>query len=441
MKSQRLLLYSLSVALGGFLFGFDTAVISGAEESIQHLWNLGDVLHGFTVAIALYGTVLGALFGGIPSDRLGRKRTLFWIGVAYLISAIGSALATDKITFMVFRFIGGLAVGASSVAAPMYISEIAPASSRGKLVALFQLNVVVGILVAYVSNYLIQGLGENAWRWMLGVESFPALVFSISVLFISESPRWLLVKKNDIKKAESVFAGFNMDRREIEDSVSAIRNSVLVEKSGKQESLLSKKFRFPLLLALLFAFFNQFAGINAVIYYAPRIFRITGLATSTAFLSTAGIGLANLIFTIAGIFLIDRVGRKKLMLIGSAGLIINLLLVARAFYTGFFTGVEIFLFLYIAFFAISQGAVIWVFISEIFPNQVRASGQAAGCFTHWILAAVIANVFPFFVNLIGGAPIFLFFAVMMVLQLLYVLKLMPETRNITLEELEMKLIK
>jgi SP family arabinose:H+ symporter-like MFS transporter len=441
MKSERLLLYSLSVALGGFLFGFDTAVISGAEESIQHLWNLSDVLHGFTVAIALYGTVIGALFGGFPSDKLGRKKTLFWIGVAYLISAVGSALALEKITFMAFRFLGGLAVGASSVAAPMYISEIAPASSRGKLVALFQLNVVTGILIAYVSNYLIQGLGENAWRWMLGVEALPALIFSISVLFISESPRWLIVKKNDIKKAESVFAGFNMSGREIEDSVSAIRNSVLVEKSGKQESLLSKKFRFPLLLALLFAFFNQFAGINAIIYYAPRIFRMTGLETGAAFLSTAGIGLTNLIFTVAGIFLIDRVGRKKLMLIGSTGLIINLLLVARAFYTGIYTAVEVFLFLYIAFFAISQGAVIWVFISEIFPNQVRASGQAAGCFTHWILAAVIANVFPFFVNFIGGAPIFLFFAIMMILQLLYVLKLMPETRNITLEELEKKLIK
>jgi SP family arabinose:H+ symporter-like MFS transporter len=441
MKSERLLLYSLSVALGGFLFGFDTAVISGAEESIQHLWNLSDVLHGFTVAIALYGTVIGALFGGIPSDKLGRKKTLFWIGIAYLISAIGSALAADKIVFMVFRFIGGLAVGASSVAAPMYISEIAPASSRGKLVALFQLNVVVGILIAYVSNYLIQGLGENAWRWMLGVEALPALIFSISVLFISESPRWLIVKKNDIIKAESVFAGFNLSSKEIEDSVSAIRNSVMVEKSGKQESLLSKKFRFPLLLALLFAFFNQFAGINAIIYYAPRIFRMTGLETGAAFLSTAGIGLTNLIFTVAGIFLIDRVGRKKLMLIGSTGLIINLLLVARAFYTGIYTAVEVYLFLYIAFFAISQGAVIWVFISEIFPNQVRASGQAAGCFTHWILAAVIANVFPFFVNFIGGAPIFLFFAIMMILQLLYVLKLMPETRNITLEELEKKLIK
>ena len=441
MNNGRLLLYSLSVALGGFLFGFDTAVISGAEESIQHLWKLGDVLHGFTVAIALYGTVLGALFGGIPSDRLGRKKTLFWIGIAYLISAIGSALAAGKVTFMVFRFLGGLAVGASSVAAPMYISEIAPASSRGKLVALFQLNVVVGILIAYVSNYLIQGIGEHAWRWMLGVEAFPALVFSISVLFISESPRWLIVKKSDIKKAESVFAGFNLDSREIEDSVSAIRNSVLVEKSGKQESLLSKKFRFPLLLALLFAFFNQFTGINAIIYYAPRIFRMTGLETNTAFLSTAGIGLINLIFTVAGILLIDRVGRKKLMFIGSAGLIVNLLLVARAFHSGIFKGVEIFLFLYIAFFAISQGAVIWVFISEIFPNQVRATGQAAGCFTHWILAAVIANIFPFFVNFIGGAPIFLFFAIMMVLQLLYVLKLMPETRNVTLEELEKRLIK
>jgi len=441
MNTRKLLFYSLSVALGGFLFGFDTAVISGAEESIQKLWDLNDVLHGFTVAVALYGTVVGALFGGIPSDKFGRKKTLFWIGVAYFISAIGSALASDKITFMIFRFLGGLAVGASSVTAPMYISEIAPASSRGKLVAMFQLNIVIGILIAYVSNYLIQGLGEQSWRWMLGVEAFPALIFSTSVIFVSESPRWLIVKKNNIKQAESVFAGFKLNKGEIKDSISAIKNSILIEKSGKQESLLSKKFRFPLILALLFAFFNQFAGINAIIYYAPRIFKMTGLETSTAFLSTAGIGLTNMIFTIIGIFLIDRIGRKILMFIGSIGLIINLLLVARAFNTGIFNGVEIFLFLYIAFFAISQGAVIWVFISEIFPNQVRASGQSAGSFTHWILAAIIANIFPYFVNLIGVAPIFVFFAVMMFLQLLFVFKLMPETKNISLEELEKRLVK
>ncbi len=441
MNNRKLLFYSLSVALGGFLFGFDTAVISGAEESIQNLWNLSDVLHGFTVAIALYGTVIGALFGGIPSDMFGRKKTLFWIGIAYFISAIGSGLAPDKITFMFFRFIGGLAVGASSVAAPMYISEIAPAASRGKLVAMFQLNIVIGILLAYVSNYLIQGSGIYAWRWMLGVEAFPALIFSLSVRFISESPRWLIVKKNNIKKAESVFAGFNLNKNEIKNSISAIRNSILVEKSGKQESLLSKKFRFTLILALLFAFFNQFAGINAIIYYAPRIFKMTGLETGSAFLSTAGIGLTNLIFTIAGIFLIDRAGRKILMFVGSIGLILNLLLVARGFHTGNFNGVEIFLFSYIAFFAISQGAVVWVFISEIFPNQVRAAGQSAGSFTHWILAAIIANVFPFFVNLIGAAPIFTFFAIMMFLQLLFIWKLMPETRNITLEELEKRLVR
>jgi sugar porter (SP) family MFS transporter len=441
MNNRKLVIYSLSVALGGFLFGFDTAVISGAEEAIQKLWNLSDVLHGFTVAIALYGTVIGALFGGLPSDLLGRKKTLFWIGVAYFISAIGSGLAPDKITFMFFRFIGGLAVGASSVTAPMYISEIAPASSRGKLVAMFQLNIVIGILIAYVSNYLIQGSGVHSWRWMLGVEAFPALIFSISVKFVGESPRWLIVKKSNIKQAEAVFAGFNLNKNEIKDSISAVKNSILTEKSGRQESLLSKKFRFPLILALLFAFFNQFAGINAIIYYAPRIFKMTGLETGSAFLSTAGIGLTNMIFTVAGIFLIDRVGRKKLMFVGTIGLIINLLMVARAFYSGVFAGVEIFLFSYIAFFAISQGAVIWVFISEVFPNQVRAAGQSAGSFTHWILAAAIANAFPYFVNLIGAAPIFTFFAILMFLQLLFVWKLMPETRNITLEELEKRLIR
>ena len=441
MNNNKLVFWSITVAMGGFLFGFDTAVISGAEQSIQKLWNLSDTMHGFAVAIALYGTVIGALFGGIPADRLGRKKTLFWIGILYLVSAIGSALAPDVITFMVFRFIGGVGVGASSVAAPLYIAEISPPEKRGKLVALFQFNIVLGILIAYVSNYFVQGIGGQDWRFMLGIEALPALLFSVMVLSVPRSPRWLIVKRNNIEEATSVFKSLGMTAENISQSITDIKNSIVLESSGKQEPLFSKKFSLPVMLAVLIAFFNQVSGINAIIYYAPRIFEMTGSGADTALLTSAGIGLVNLIFTMIGMFLIDKFGRRMLMFIGSVGLIFALSMVSRAFYIEEFSGVPIFLFVFIAFFAMSQGAVIWVFIAEIFPNQVRAAGQSLGSFTHWLLAAVIANVFPFFVNSFGGAPIFAFFGFMMFLQLIFVWKMMPETKNLSLEELEEKLIK
>ena len=441
MNNNKLVFWSITVAMGGFLFGFDTAVISGAEQSIQKLWKLSDTMHGFAVAIALYGTVIGALFGGIPADKLGRKKTLFWIGILYLISAIGSALAPDIITFMVFRFIGGVGVGASSVAAPLYIAEISPPEKRGKLVALFQFNIVLGILIAYVSNYFVQGIGGQDWRFMLGIEALPALLFSVMVLSVPRSPRWLIVKRNNVEEATSVFKSLGMTAEHISQSIIDIKNSIVLESSGKQEPLFSKKFSLPVMLAVLIAFFNQVSGINAIIYYAPRIFELTGSGADTALLTSAGIGLVNLIFTMIGMLLIDKFGRRTLMFIGSIGLIIALGMVSRAFLIEEFTGVPIYLFMFIAFFAMSQGAVIWVFISEVFPNQVRAAGQSLGSFTHWILAAVIANAFPFFVNSFGAAPIFAFFGVMMFLQLIFVWKLMPETKNLSLEELEEKLIK
>ncbi|MGK7393565.1 MAG: sugar porter family MFS transporter [Candidatus Cyclobacteriaceae bacterium M3_2C_046] len=437
MKKYRVVFWSVTIALGGFLFGFDTAVISGAEQSIEKVWNLNIFQHGLTVSIALIGTVVGALLGGIPSDKLGRKKTLFWIAVFYLISALGSALATDWYIFLIFRFLGGLGVGASSVAAPMYISEISPANNRGKLVALFQFNVVFGILIAYVSNYFLASAGTVSWRWMLGVEAIPAFIFLVLVLFVPRSPRWLIVKKGLIDEARRVLHLINPDT--VDDSLAAIVDSRHENKpSNKGYLFKSAKYRKPVMLAVLFAMFNQLSGINAIIYYAPRIFEMTGLGQSTSLLSTAGIGVVNFVFTLLALSFIDRIGRRKLMLIGSYGLILTLGLVTWAFYVEAFSGftVPVLLFVYIAFFAFSQGAVIWVFISEIFPNQVRAAGQSLGSFTHWLMAALIAFTFPVITEALGGGNTFLIFTFMMVLQLLFVWKLMPETKGKSLEEIE-----
>ena len=434
MNRQKLWFWSITVALGGFLFGFDTAVISGAEQTIQEVWALTAVEHGFTVSIALIGTVFGALFGGIPSDRIGRQKTLVWIAALYLVSALGSALATDWYVFLFFRFIGGLGVGASSVAAPMYISEISPPSSRGQLVALFQFNIVFGILIAYLSNFLIAGVGENAWRWMLGVEAFPALGFLITIFLVPESPRWLILKRNAVEQARSILA--QIDPAQADTEVQAILTTVEPVET-RQEPFFSKKYRWPIMLAVLFAFFNQMSGINAIIYYAPRIFEMTGLGTNAALLSSTGVGLVNLLSTFLGLYLIDKAGRRVLMIVGSMGLILTLGLVASAFFTeSFGILVPIYLFVYIAFFAFSQGAVIWVFISEIFPNRVRASGQALGSFTHWLMAALVAFAFPIVTEALGGGLTFAIFCGMMVLQLLFAWKMMPETKGKSLEELE-----
>ena len=438
MKKSKVLLWSVTVALGGFLFGFDTAVISGAEKAIQQIWGLSAVEHGFTVSIALIGTVLGAMLGGIPTDRLGRKTTLFWIAVLYLVSSLGSALANDWVLFLFFRFMGGLGVGASSVAAPMYISEISPAKSRGKMVGLFQFNVVFGILIAYFSNYFLQDIGEEAWRWMLGVQAVPSVIFLLSVLRVPESPRWLVVKKGRIEEAKAILELIDPDTSE--RTLAAIRNAHDEALEQSSVELFSAKYKSPVSLAILFAIFNQVSGINAIIYYSPRIFEMTGLGTEAAFLSSAGIGFVNFAFTLIAINFIDRIGRRTLMLIGSMGLIVTLGLVARAFFIQDFSGVPLFLFVYIAFFAFSQGAVIWVFISEIFPNEVRAGGQALGSFTHWFMAAVIAFLFPIIAEYLGGGITFSFFTFMMVLQLIFVWRLMPETKGTSLEGIEKTLV-
>lgn len=430
-RQNSIFFWSITAALGGFLFGFDTAVISGVEQTLQQLWSLTPFQHGLTVSIALIGTVIGSMFGGIPADRLGRKKTLFWIALSYLLSALGTALAHDWNLFLVFRFLGGLGVGASSVAAPMYITEISPARSRGKMVALFQFNVVFGILVAYISNYFLQDIPQEAWRWMLGVQAFPALLFIITVLNIPESPRWLVLKQGKTIEALSILE--IIDPQTAKQTLQNISNSQTDTPIGKPQ-LFSGKYKIPVTLAILFAVFNQMSGINAIIYYAPRIFEMTGLGKDSALLSSAGIGLTNLIFTLLALNVIDRFGRRKLMLIGSVGLIVTLGLVARAFYLeDFGMTVPVLLFVYIAFFAFSQGAVIWVFISEIFPNEVRANGQALGSFTHWIMAAIVAFSFPSIASYLGGGNTFLFFSGMMLLQVLFVWKMMPETKGSSLE--------
>jgi len=441
--NKKLLLWSIVVALGGFLFGFDVAVISGAEQDIKRIWDLSDVLHGVAIAIALYGTVVGALLGGIPATRFGRKKTLLWIGISYLISAIGSALAPGVYFFMAFRILGGLAIGASSVVAPMYITEIAPAKNRGKLVATFQFNIVFGILMAYFSNYLLQGVGgEDSWRLMLVVVALPALIYTILECFVPESPRWLIVHKGDYHTARKTLEV--SDPAGVNEAIEALHKSINEDTQKESVSaFLSKRFSVPIFLAIMIAFFNQLSGINAIIYFAPRVFELAGIDQQGAFLQSVGVGLVNLVFTMLGLYLIDRWGRKKLMLIGSVGYIISLGSVAAAFYSNNVGGMIVpsLLFLFIASHAIGQGAVIWVFISEVFPNRVRAYGQSLGASTHWILAAIITTIFPILAVKIGPAPIFTFFAIMMVVQLLWVIFLMPETKGKSLEQLEVKLIK
>jgi sugar porter (SP) family MFS transporter len=436
---KKIVVWALIASLAGFLFGFDTVVISGADKKLQVLWNSSDAFHGTVVmGMALWGTVLGAIFGGIPTNIIGRKNTLLWIGILFLFSAIGSAFANNPFVFAAFRFIGGLGVGASTIAAPAYISEIAPAKDRGKLVAFYQFNIVLGILMAFLSNYLLNDVGENSWRWMMGVQAIPSVIYLLLMILIPESPRWLLSKfKNDEAKKVLQLMGQEADYEKIKEELDKDNNDA----SKANDTIFLKKYRTPLVLAFLMAFFNQLSGINAFLYYSSRIFQEAGLGESTALLSSIGIGVVNLIFTLLGVFLIDKLGRKVLMYIGSVGYIISLSLVAMAFFFHWEgIAVPVFLFLFIAAHAIGQGAVIWVFISEIFPNHLRASGQSFGSTTHWVLAAIIPSLIPYLFSTVGPGVVFLFFAVMMVFQLLFVAFMMPETKGISLEELSKNLI-
>ncbi len=439
-RSKTAFRAAVVASLGGFLFGFDTAVISGVERSIQQLWMLADFAHGFTVASALIGTVLGSLLAGWPAEKFGRKKVLQAIGLIYLVTSLATALTSSWEVFVLFRFIGGIGVGASSVVGPMYISEIAPAHSRGRLVALFQFNVVSGILIAFVSNYLLFGVADDAWRWMLGVQAFPALIFFVMVFKVPESPRWL-VKNNSVGEAKRVFDEVGEANSEI--AIQTIQESLHMEKGMKKESVFNGKYNKPIIYVVALAMFNQLSGINAIMYYAPRIFEMTGLAKDTALMQAVSIGATNMIFTLLAISVIDKFGRKTLLLIGSAGMVLFLGLVARAFYTHDFGGYAVMFYLvgFIAFFAFSQGAVIWVFMSEIFPNKVRSQGQTLGSFTHWIMAAIISWTFPVLAESSenGGFYSFLLFAVMMFVHGIFVWKVLPETKGKSLEGIQREL--
>lgn len=423
---------ALITAMGGFLFGFETAVISGAEKTIQKLWELSPFWQGFTVASSLIGTVIGSIIVGGPVQKYGRKNTLLTIAILYIISAIGCSYTSQWFPFIIFRFLGGIAVGASSVVGPMYISEISPASMRGRLAGSFQTNIVFGILVAFITNYIFSGFGEDAWRLMFGIMIIPSALFYILLRTIPESPRWLVLKN---REAEAIPIFKKLGTENIDIAISEIRASL----SEKKENLFQSKYVKPIFFAVVLAMFNQLSGINAILYYAPRIFSMAGFSEAEAFLQPIYIGTANLIFTLLAMTLIDKFGRKKLLIIGSFGMILFLALTAQVFSQPEPNKmVVIYLVGFIGFFGFSQGAVIWVFISEIFPNAVRSKGGALGSFTHWIMAAIISWTFPIIVegNSLGGYYSFLFYALMMLAHLIFVWKFLPETKGRTLEEIQ-----
>lgn len=446
MNKSKLVQWSIVVALAGFIFGFDTVVISGANQPIKELWHTTPLFHGFFImSMALWGTVLGAIFGGIPTELFGRKAVLLWVGILFAVSAVGSALATGPYMFSFFRFLGGVGIGVSSVVAPIYISEISTPVTRGRLGALYQFNIVFGILVAFLSNYFLQGFGgENDWRWMLGVLTFPATLYTLLVLGVSESPRWLITKKNDLARAQKIMQQIGVT--DVAAETEAIIRSNEHDSKGQTVSFLNRKHSKVIYLAFMIAFFNQLSGINFILYYAPEILEKAGLAAKESLFNSIAIGGVNLVFTFVGLYLIDRLGRKTLLVIGSLGYILSLAMVSWAFYSH--AGpvfLMSFLLLFIAAHAIGQGAVIWVFISEIFPNKIRSAGQSFGASVHWVFAALITLVTPVFLDSDNGIfkdnpwPIFAFFAVMMALQLVWVFSSVPETKGVSLEELEKKL--
>lgn len=429
---------TIVAALGGLLFGFDTAVIAGATGALVTVYQLTPASLGLTVAIALWGTILGAMLAGIPGDRYGRRDSLRGLAVLFFLSALGCAAAWSWLSFVIFRFVAGLAIGGSSVLGPMYIAEIAPAKWRGRLVGFFQFNVVFGILLAYLSNYLIgtMSLGAMEWRWKLGISALPAALFLLMLFTIPRSPRWL-VKKGRLAEAGAVLTQLG-DSEEQED-LRQIVASIDDEHAGAKQRLFSYRFRVPILLAILVAMFNQLAGINSILYYLNDIFGRAGFTKVSGDLQAVVIGATNLLFTTVAMFVIDRLGRKTMLLIGSVGTCACLAIVSYVFQTGKYQHLLIWpLIGYIAFFAFSQGAVIWVYISEVFPNAVRAKGQSLGSFTHWLMTAILSWIFPLLSAHSAAVP-FAFFSVMMAAQFFVVLFIFPETKGITLEAMQEKL--
>jgi len=429
---------SIVAALGGLLFGFDTVVISGVTGALRVQYSLNPKEVGWTVAAAILGTILGAAFGGIPGDRYGRRASLRITAVLYLVAALGCAFAFGWWSFVTVRLIGGLGIGASSVLGPMYIAEISPPRLRGRLVGFFQFNIVFGILLAYLSNYIIGtfGLGDAEWRWKVGIAAIPAALFLLLLFTIAESPRWL-AKRGRTAEAEAVLrqAGDENYRQDLAEIVASVDE----KHGGADEPLFSRKYRVPIFLAVSLAVFNQFAGINAVLYYLNDIFTKAGFGKASADLQAVAVGATNLIFTVVAMAVIDRIGRKKLLLIGSVGMAVAQAAVAAIFFADTHQNLLVWCLVgFIAFFAFSQGAVIWVYLSEIFPTRVRAKGQSLGSLTHWVVNAAIALVFPIVAESSGGLP-FVFFAVMMVVQFFVVLAVFPETKGYSLEEMQRKL--
>ncbi len=439
MKLNSVLLKSAIVAaLGGLLFGFDTAVISGTTGALSQVYGLSSKSLGLTVSIAIWGTVVGAMLAGFPGERFGRRDSLRGLAVFYLVSALGCAMAWSWSSLVVFRFIGGLGIGGSSVLAPMYIAEISPAKWRGRLVGLFQFNVVFGILLAYFSNYLISlaHLGAAEWRWDLGVAAFPAALFFVMLLTIPRSPRWL-VKKGRVDEARTVLRMTGDEN--YEHDLQEIVESIDVEQKHAAEKLFTRKYAFPIFLAVSIGMFNQLSGINAILYYLNDIFAHAGFSRVSGNLQAVAIGATNLAFTMIAMSVIDKLGRKTLLLVGSVGTAICLAGVSAIFFTHSHESLLVWLLVgYIAFFAFSQGAVIWVYLSEVFPNSVRAKGQSLGSFSHWFMNALISAIFPLMAASSGAYP-FVFFSVMMVLQFFVVLFVYPETKGLTLEEMQKEL--
>ena len=439
MKLNSVLLKSAVVAaLGGLLFGFDTAVIFGTTGALSQVFTLSSKSLGLTVSIAIWGTVVGAMLAGFPGERFGRRDSLRGLAVFYLVSALGCALAWSWSSLVVFRFIGGLGIGGSSVLAPMYIAEISPAKWRGRLVGLFQFNVVFGILLAYFSNYLIAlaHLGASEWRWDLGVAAFPAALFFVMLFTIPRSPRWL-VKKGRVDEARSVLQ--MTGDQNYEHDLQEIVESINVEQKQAAEKLFTRKYAFPIFLAVSIGMFNQLSGINAILYYLNDIFAHAGFSRISGNLQAVAIGATNLAFTMIAMSVIDKLGRKTLLLVGSVGTAICLAGVSAIFFTHSHESLLVWLLVgYIAFFAFSQGAVIWVYLSEVFPNSVRAKGQSLGSFSHWFMNALISAIFPLMAASSGAYP-FVFFSVMMVLQFFVVLFVYPETKGLTLEEMQKEL--
>ncbi|HUX10800.1 MAG TPA: sugar porter family MFS transporter [Terriglobia bacterium] len=437
MKLNKYLIKSTVVAaLGGLLFGFDTAVIAGTTHGLSEQYHLSPGLLGMTVAIALWGAIVGAMSAGIPGERFGRRNSLRVLALLYLVSALGCAFAWGWYPLVFFRFLGGLGIGGSSVLGPMYIAEIAPAKWRGRLVGFFQFNVVFGILLAYFSNYLIALLhfGALEWRWKLGIAAIPAALFFVMLYGIPQSPRWL-VEKRRVEEARDVLQKIGEENagQELED----ILESMHLERV--REPLFSKKYRLPIFLAVTIGMFNQLAGINAILYYLNDIFARAGFSATSGGLQAVAVGATNLLFTVIAMSMIDRVGRKTLLLIGSVGTAACLAGVAAIFFTARHENLLVWLLMgYIAFFAFSQGAVIWVYLSEVFPNRVRAKGQSLGSFSHWFMNALISGIFPLMAAASGAYP-FVFFAFMMVLQFFVVLFVYPETKGVTLEDMQKKL--